>query len=90
MYIPEQKNCKDLLIDFRKENRSVAIVIDEYGGTAGIVTMDDLIEVILGQIEFETSMNEHKEIKINDRCYKVSGRTNIDDLIANRIGPNNE
>lgn len=50
-YIPENKKCNEMLKEFRESNTSIAIVIDEYGGTAGIVTVEDLVEELFGEIE---------------------------------------
>lgn len=79
LYIPETKRCRDLLIDLRKQNRTSAIVLDEYGGTAGIVTMTDLIEVILGELESDSASTK-KQIQISENIYKVSGRITLDEL----------
>lgn len=78
--IPSSKKSKDLLAEFRQSNSSVAIVIDEYGGTAGMVTIEDLIEEVVGDIqdEYDTEDEFIKQIDVN--TYILSGNVDLDEL----------
>lgn len=78
--IPMSKKSKDLLAEFRQSSVSVAIVIDEYGGTAGMVTSEDLIEEVVGDIQDEYDTNEQIIRKISDNIYVVSGNVELEDL----------
>ena len=78
--IPSSKKSKDLLQEFRQSNVSVAIVIDEYGGTAGMVTIEDLIEEVVGDIQDEYDKDEDVIKKISERTYVVSGNVELDEL----------
>jgi len=80
--IPLSKKSKDLLTEFRQSNTSVAIVIDEYGGTAGMVTIEDLIEEVVGDIQDEYDTNEQIIKRISDGIYVISGNVELDDLEA--------
>ena len=80
--IPESMSATDLIDKFSKERKSIAWVIDEFGGTAGIVTMEDLLEEIFGDIRDEYDVNEEfvdKQISANE--YILSGRLELDYLI---------
>jgi len=78
--IPSSKKSKDLLAEFRQSNSSVAIVIDEYGGTAGMVTIEDLIEEVVGDIqdEYDTEDEFIKQIDVN--TFILSGNVELDEL----------
>jgi putative hemolysin len=78
--IPSSKKSKDLLQEFRQSNVSVAIVIDEYGGTAGMVTIEDLIEEVVGDIQDEYDKSDEVIKKISDRTYVVSGNVELEEL----------
>ena len=78
MFVPESCPSRDLLIEFRKKHNQVAIVVDEYGGTAGLVSMEDILEEIFGEIEDEHDSQELVEKKINDREFLFSGRLEIE------------
>jgi putative hemolysin len=77
-FVPESKLGSDLLREMRKNNIRMAIVVDEYGGVAGLVTIEDLVEEIVGEIR-----NEHEKpqvVKENDHSYVVTGNMDIDHL----------
>jgi CBS domain containing-hemolysin-like protein len=76
--VPEAMNALDLLNQFTKERKSIAWVIDEFGGTAGIVSMEDVLEEIFGEIQDEYDEEEYvnKQISVNE--YIFSGRLEID------------
>jgi CBS domain containing-hemolysin-like protein len=79
-FVPENKKVSELLAEFRSNNRQMAIVRDEYGGTAGLVTVEDLIEEIVGEIRDEYD-HEEPLITIQDEdAWVVDARLNIDDL----------
>jgi CBS domain containing-hemolysin-like protein len=81
--VPDTKPVQELLRDFQRSEVHMAVVIDEYGGTAGIVTIEDVIEEIVGEIRDEhddASVDEPKLIKISDGLVEVDGRYNIDDF----------
>ena len=78
--VPEAMNTIDLMNKFTKERRNIAWVIDEFGGTAGIVTMEDVLEQIFGDINDEYDIEEHVEKQISDNEYVLSGRLELDYL----------
>lgn len=79
-FIPESKPINDLLKELQKNKMQMAIVIDEYGGTAGIVTMEDLIEEIVGNIFDEYDDVEEEYKKIDENTYLINGSVSISDL----------
>ncbi|MFE4195104.1 hemolysin family protein [Paenarthrobacter sp. NPDC056912] len=79
-YVPESKLVSDLLRELQQESTHVAIVIDEYGGTAGLVTLEDLIEEIVGEIVDEYDAAAEEAVDLGDGTYRVSARMSIDDL----------
>jgi putative hemolysin len=82
-YIPESKPVDDLLDEFKKNNTHMAVVIDEYGGIAGIVTFEDIIEEIVGEIqdEYDTESDEDCEVEwLDDNTVVLSARTLISDV----------
>ncbi|MBI5188312.1 MAG: HlyC/CorC family transporter, partial [Nitrospirae bacterium] len=81
-YIPENKMVTELLDEMQKNKFHIAIIMDEYGGTAGLITLEDILEEIVGglQDEFE-AMEAEKEIEIVDeRTFVVSGQTGLDEV----------
>jgi putative hemolysin len=78
--VPEAMSAVDLMNSFTKERRSIAWVIDEFGGTAGIVTMEDVLEKIFGDINDEYDVEEHVEKQIAENEYIFSGRLELDYL----------
>ena len=80
-YIPENSRCDDLLEEFSQSKTQIAVVVDEYGGTAGIVTMEDLLEAIVGSIQDEYD-NEIPDIQeITPNTFDISGRAPLDDVM---------
>lgn len=81
-FVPETKHCAELLQEFRSRKSHIAIVVDEYGGTSGLITIEDLLEVIVGDIEDEHDAPKQEDIhKINEDEYSVVGRTDLEDLM---------
>ncbi len=78
--VPEAMSAVDLMNRFTKERKSIAWVIDEFGGTAGIVTMEDVLEEIFGDINDEYDEQEHVEKQISENEYIFSGRLELDYL----------
>lgn len=77
----EQKNTADLFTEMRQNSISMAIILDEYGDVAGLITLEDLLEELVGEIRDEYDSDEVDDIvKINDCEYVVQGSTNLDDL----------
>ncbi len=79
-FVPEAMRVRDLLNKFIKERGNIACVVDEYGGTAGIITLEDILEEIFGEIEDEHDQEEYVETKVSDWEYIFSGRLEIDFL----------
>jgi putative hemolysin len=83
VHVPETKKIADLLREMQRDKFSLAIVVDEYGGTAGLVTMEDLLEEIVGEIRDEHDIDETESISvISDREAVVEAGTNIEDVNA--------
>ena len=77
----EYKNISELLVEMREASFNIAIVLDEYGDTAGLITLEDILEEIVGEIRDEYDENEEDFIKeIGEREYMIEGSTNLDDL----------
>jgi putative hemolysin len=77
-FVPESKRGSDLLREMQKNNVRMAVVVDEYGGVAGLVTIEDLVEEIVGEIRDEHEKAE--VIRENDHSYVVAGNTDVDRL----------
>ncbi|MFF2525493.1 hemolysin family protein [Streptomyces liangshanensis] len=79
-FVPDTKNAGDLLREMQQERSHVAVVIDEYGGTAGIVTIEDILEEIVGEITDEYDRELPPVEEIGDGSYRVTARLDIGDL----------
>ncbi len=80
-FVPETKICSELLQEFRARKNHIAIVVDEYGGTSGLITIEDLLEVIVGEIEDEHDAPKDEDIiQIQENSYKLHGRAELEDL----------
>jgi putative hemolysin len=80
-FAPESMTVDDLLHELQRRKVHIAIVLDEFGGTAGLVTIEDLIEEIVGEIQDEYDVEEPMVVKINDDEARFDGRADIDDLV---------
>lgn len=81
-FVPENKKINDLLKEFQEKKIHLAIVVDEYGGTSGIVTLEDVLEEIVGEIsdEFDATEDEVPFTKIKENLYLFEGKTMINDF----------
>ncbi len=79
-FVPESKPAKELLQQFRDTHRSIGIVIDEYGGTAGLITREDLLEELFGDIQDEFDTEDVVMSKISPSVYILSGKAEIDEI----------
>lgn len=80
LFVPTTKKIDDLLKDFQRDKTHVAIVVDEYGGTEGLVTLDDILEEIIGEIHDEHSDNEELFTMTEHGDYIFDGRIDLDDV----------
>ncbi len=78
--VPESMSATDLISKFTKERKSIAWVVDEFGGTAGIVTMEDVLEEIFGEIHDEYDSEEFVEKRLSENEYIFSGRLELDSI----------
>ena len=79
-FVPETKKIDDLLREFQENKVHIAIVVDEFGGTSGIVTMEDILEEIVGEINDEYDDEEKSYVRINANTYVFEGKTLLADL----------
>lgn len=80
LFVPESKLIKDLLAEFKSKRIHFAIVVDEFGGTSGIVTMEDILEEIIGDIQDEFDEDENKVRKVDDKTYVADAKIMLYDL----------
>ena len=80
VFVPESMTIDDLLHEFQRRKVHLAIVLDEYGGTAGLVTIEDLLEEIVGEIQDEYDVEEPMVVRLDDDRARIDGRASIDDL----------
>lgn len=80
IYVPETMPAKELLLQFTQQHRSVAVVMDEFGGTSGMITMEDVVEEIFGEIEDEHDVDEMVEKILDENSWEFSARLEIDYL----------
>ena len=88
-FVPETKNIDSLFFELQKTKQQIAILIDEYGGFCGIVTMEDIIEEVMGEIDDEYDEEEQELTKIGDDLYLIEGSMYLDD-INEELGTNLE
>jgi len=81
VFVPESMSIDDLLREFQRRKVHIAIVLDEYGGVAGLVTIEDLLEEIVGEIQDEYDVEEPLVERIDDDRARINGRASIDDML---------
>ena len=79
-YIPGSKNCNELFADMTSNKIQLAIVVDEYGGTGGLISLEDIIEAIVGNIQDEYDNEEEDVRKLSDKIYAVDGSASLDEV----------
>jgi gliding motility-associated protein GldE len=80
MFVPKTKMINNLMYEFQEKKMHIAIVVDEFGGTAGLISLEDIIEEIIGEIRDEYDKEENPITKLNDYSYLVLGKISIDEL----------
>ena len=80
MFIPPTKKINDLMHEFQEKKMHLAIVVDEYGGTSGVITLEDILEEIIGEIQDEYDKEENTVTKLDENSYIVLGKLSIDEL----------
>jgi CBS domain containing-hemolysin-like protein len=80
LFVPETRNGLDVLRDMQRRQVPIAVVVDEYGGTSGIVTMEDLLEEIVGEIRDEFDQEPQKVVRAGDGAWDVDGRATMEEL----------
>lgn len=80
MFVPETKLISELMHEFQEKNMHMGIVVDEYGGTAGLVSLEDILEEIVGEIRDEYDKEENEVTKLNETSYMLLGKMPIDEL----------
>ncbi len=79
-FVPESKKVESLLKEFQSKKVHIAVVLDEYGGFSGIVTLEDIIEIIIGDIQDEYDFEQDDIRKITDNMYEIDARIALDEL----------
>ncbi|MCP4705029.1 MAG: CBS domain-containing protein, partial [candidate division Zixibacteria bacterium] len=80
-FVPETKIISELLAEFKKTKTHIAIVVDEYGGTAGLVTLEDILEEIVGEIQDEHDSEKPQIVKLPDNSLRVDASVSVEELI---------
>ena len=81
-FVPENKKINDLLEEFQTKKIHLAVVVDEYGGTCGIVSLEDILEEIVGEISDESDFDEEKDyVKLDSNTYLFEGKTLLNDFV---------
>lgn len=80
LYVLESNSCMDVLSEFKAQKIQIAIVVDEYGGTSGLVTMEDLLETIVGNIQDEYDDEDEEIFELGENRYLVDGLTSLEDV----------
>lgn len=80
MFVPKTKMINALMHEFQEKKTHIAIVVDEYGGTSGLITLEDIIEEIIGEIRDEYDKEENPVVKVEENSFLVLGKLSIDEL----------
>jgi len=81
LYVPESKKIDDILKEFQSKRLHLAVVVDEFGGSAGIITLEDIVEEVIGEIKDEFDEEEEVDfVKVNDSTYIFEGKTLLHDV----------
>jgi len=82
LYVPESKSLVDLLRDFKKSKNHLALVVDEFGRIAGLLTLEDVLEEIVGEIEdeFDTQSSTPDIYTLADKSYRIAGNCSVEDI----------
>ncbi|MBN3038587.1 MAG: HlyC/CorC family transporter [Candidatus Omnitrophica bacterium] len=80
LFVPDTKKIEEVLLEFQSKRSYIAIVTDEYGGTSGLVTIEDILEEIVGEIQDEYDTEEKLIVRIDENSVSVSGKTSLHDL----------
>ena len=81
LFVPESMSVDDLLHEMQRRRVHIAIVLDEYGGTAGLVSLEDLLEEIVGEIQDEYDEEEPMVVRLSDEQARIDGRADVDELV---------
>ncbi len=79
--VPETNSIRDAFKDLQRSKNHIGIIIDEYGGTAGVVTMEDILEEFFGEIQDEFDVDENKIVKKDDGLYEVNGTVSLEEFL---------
>ena len=80
LFVPEMKSIRELLREFQRTHVHMAIVVDEYGSTAGLVTLEDIVEEVVGEIQDEFDLEFPKFQKLDDKSYRIAGNLLLEEL----------
>ncbi|MDD5923345.1 MAG: hemolysin family protein [Clostridia bacterium] len=80
LFVPSSKVCSELFSEMTSKKTQIAIVVDEYGGTEGLITMEDMLEEIVGNIQDEYDDEEENVVQISDNIFNVDGATDIEEI----------
>ena len=84
--VPETRRVLDVLAEMRQQRRAFAVVVDEYGGVAGVITVKDLVEPLVGELQDEFDADEEPEIvRVDRNRWLIDGRTSVDE-VQERLG----
>ncbi len=86
-FVPKSKKIKELLEEFRKMKQHLAIVLDEYGSISGLITLEDILEELVGEIDSEMRKEEEPLVKIKDNTYRMAATYSLYDFNQNFTQP---